>query len=210
MSKGRLRRIIVLLVCGLLTCILGRTPLLANEEPTIVADDEEYSVFAAVMFPNKPEIPERIKDDLQRRIFLDENRVALTGIPSNHFGLCRITSKSTLPVRHPDEEMIIDYNLKNAQAGFIDMNKLQPLVPKNGGINLVDPPKFSMSQDSKASRSGVTFLSRPGFNKNRTKAVIQIAHVADQEMGVGYSVYLDKSKLSGNWIITGADLTRRY
>ena len=155
MTKGRLSKIIVSLVCGLLTCILAQTLLLAKEDPTIVADNDEYSVFAAVMFPRNPEIPEHIKDDLQRRIFLDENRVALVGIPSNHFGLCRITSKSTLPVRQPDQEMIIDYNLKNAQAGLIDMNKLQPFVPKNGGINLVDPPRFSMSLDSKAPRSGV-------------------------------------------------------
>jgi hypothetical protein len=39
---------------------------------------------------------------------------------------------------------------------------------------------------------------------------MQINHVADPEMGVGYRVYLEKSLKSGAWTLVDSVLNRRY
>jgi hypothetical protein len=64
-------------------------------------------------------------------------------------------------------------------------------------------------RNSRPLSGGMTTLSRPGFDSSRTKAVLEVGHQADYEMGVGYRVYLEKSPQTGQWVIVGADVTRR-
>jgi len=57
---------------------------------------------------------------------------------------------------------------------------------------------------------GISYLSRPGFNKGRTQAVVAVHHQAGYDMGVGYRVYLEKSPKRGEWVIRGAVMTRVF
>jgi hypothetical protein len=96
---------------------------------------------------------------------------------------------------------------------------LQLLVPKGNEAILVsqEEQQKNFSGDSgrdeprrRTGASGITYVSRPGFNAKRTEAVMQINHVADAEMGIGYRVYLKKSSKSGEWTMVDSVLNRRY
>jgi hypothetical protein len=73
------RHILILLAC-LAVAVIPAPPAFAGEEVRAIEDDEEYRVYAAVLFPNKPEIPDAIKDDpLRRDLYLSE-RPRLDGL----------------------------------------------------------------------------------------------------------------------------------
>lgn len=180
------------------------------EDATLITDDSEYAVFAAVLFPGEPEVPDSIRSDLEKRAYRDRRRIRLDGIHSNRYLVSRFTVTGSQSEKGLDQALIADYNTRNTQAFMIDEVKLRAVTPKRGDITLVSPPDISKRADGEQLRSGMTCLSRPGFNKDRTKAVLQINHVADYEMGVGYLVYLEKSSKSGAWVMTGAVLNRRY
>lgn len=182
----------------------------AGEDAPFITDDEEYAVIAAVFFHetippvvNNTNEPTRKKD-------LFRNNTRLSGIPSSHFNLSRLTSEESLPDKGLDRTMVDDFNRKNVKAYQIDPDKFAAAVPKGSGATLITPKGFSMEVEPRGIRSGTTYISRPGFNKAGTEAVLNVSHVADPEMGIGYQVILGKSPQDGKWYIVDAVVNRRY
>lgn len=189
-------------------CMLSS--LYAGEDAPFIANDEEYAVIAAVLFPDahhpaldSAKEPAR-KDDPFRYI------TRLDGIPSSYFSLSRQTTTGSLPDKGFDSTMVDDFNRKNAKAHQIDPVKFAAAAPKESGVTLITPKGFSMDEEPRGVRSGATYISRPGFNKAGTEAVLDVSHVAGYEMGIGYRVILEKSPRDGKWRIVDAAINRRY
>lgn len=193
-------------------CGMTLAPFCAAEDAPLLTDAREYAVFAAVLFPKEPEfISPAEKNDSERMAYLATYRVQLDGISGNNYNLSRFTIRGAKTVKgSADQVMITDYNRRNEQSYRLDEERLLPLVPKGGRITLVNPGKTRIKEEGIMFSDGTTYISRPGFNKDLTKAILQINHVAGPEMGVGYQVYLEKSSSSGPWLITGLDLNRMY
>lgn len=194
----------------------------AAERSCVITDEEEYAVLAAVLFPNKPDIPERMTTDLERNAFLAAKTVRLTGFHGNSYTIQDETITAALRTE-TDRFMAEDYKAKNTETCKIDGAKLLKLVPQGKSLTLTSAEEnrkifaegsgkgkgWDEIRKKRPLSGGITYLSRPGFNRDRTQAVVEARHQADYEMGVGYRVYLGKSKKTGQWIITGADVTRR-
>jgi hypothetical protein len=56
--------------------------------------------------------------------------------------------------------------------------------------------------------SGRTYVSRVGFNRDKTQALVYVQHVAGPEMGIGHYVFLDKT--DGKWVIAGSGIGRIF
>ncbi len=208
------------LICIMTCCLLLSGQAHASDETLCVLDDEEYAVIAEALFRTGQDVvaPEG-KEKSGRKPFF-ERQIDLAGIPSSFFLLYEMTLQGTLDGKAENVNMAADYNRRNAQSCKIDNEKLRPFVLKGKGVSLISREEqqkiFSArgGGDGPPGRrsvsSGITYISRPGFNTKRTEAVMQINHVADVEMGVGYRVYLEKSPESGAWTLADSVLNRRY
>lgn len=195
----------------------------AESIPDIV-DPEEYRVIAAVLVPQQPDIPDEVKGDETRTalfLALRHDHVRMDGISGER--ILELTNTVMRPdsVRPgQDQAMFADYYTKNQQSYRIDKLKLAAALPADHIFSMVaspEDPRVSADdfggweEPRKASlRRPTTSFSRPGFNKNRTKAVTEVMTVADYEMGVGYRVYLEKSSKSGAWVMTATVRTRIF
>ena len=193
-----------------LFCMVG-APTHAAENAPLLTNVEEYAVFAAVLFPREPGIALNSKPDPEQKPSLDTGRMHLDGITTNSYILSRFTIVGTRNShKGNDQGMTADYNRRNKKVYRLDEKKLLPLTAKEGRVVLVDPGETRTTGKTILSSGGITYISRPGFNQDMTQAIIQINHVADPEMGVGYQVYLEKSSSTGQWSMIGFDLNRRY
>lgn len=185
------------------------SPLYAVEDASFITDDEEYTVIAGVFHHDSlPPVVKSTKEQTQGNdIFRHAQH--LNGIPSNYFNLSRLTTKGSISDKGLDPSMVNDFNGKNAQPHQIDPDKFAAAT-KGNNVTLIAPQGFSMKEEPRGIRSGTTYISRPGFNKARTQAVLNVSHVADPEMGIGYQVMLEKSPRDGKWYIVDAVVNRRY
>jgi hypothetical protein len=55
---------------------------------------------------------------------------------------------------------------------------------------------------------GKTYVSRAGFNKNRTMALVYVEHIAGPRSGVGYFILLEKK--GGNWEVKSSQIGKMY
>jgi hypothetical protein len=202
----KLRR---LFICAVILLLGMLSPLYAVEEAPFITDDEEYTVIAATF--SHESIPFAIKSTKEKTSNNDTSRPSqhLSGIPSNYFNLSRLTTKGSISDKSLDPAMVDDFNRKNAQPHQIDPEKFAAAT-KGSNVTLIDPKGFSMEEEPRGIRSGTTYISRPGFNKARTGAVLNVSHVADPEMGIGYQVTFEKSPQDGKWYIVDAVVNRRY
>jgi hypothetical protein len=204
MNIGRLSLFAGILLLGMLSS------LYAGEDVPFITDDEEYAVIAAVFFPESdPAVVNNAKEQPQENGAYRHPQY-LSGIPSNHFNLNRLTSTRSLSDKSLDPAMVDDFNRKNAQQHRIDPDKFNAVAPKGSSVTLIVQKRFDMNEKPTRIRSGTTYISRPGFNKTRSKAAIDVSHVADPEMGIGYQVMLEKSLQNGKWYIVDAVVNRRY
>jgi hypothetical protein len=204
------------LIWGLASCA-------AAHAACIVDDEEEYAVLAAVLFPNEPDVPDRMTTDLERRAYLASVTVHLSGFHGSSYTV----QDETVAARTTGasgQSIDKDFNKKNEQTCRIDEAKLRAHVPDREKVSLVSADEirkaFSAqlrgsegrgdSREIRRSGGGTVFFSRPGFNENRTESMVDASFRADPEMGVGYRVYLKKSPKTGKWVITGATRTRMY
>lgn len=198
-------------LCTALLCLGLLTTLHAGEDAPFITDDAEYAVMSAILFHevSRPEVTG--KEPAQKDPSL-HYRPKLAGIPSSFFNLSRFTTTGSLPDKELDRAMIDDFNRKNAQEHQIDPEKLSAVTPKGNGVTLITPKRFSMDEEPRGRglRAGTTYISRPGFNRDGTGAVLQVSHVADREMGIGYRVMLEKSPRGGVWAIVDVVVNRRY
>jgi len=211
MAYGLWRRFL----CGctvILLCSFGMlTPAAAADDAPLLADSAEYAVMVAVLFPKEEDAAiSGIDDAFGHKPRLAARPIRLDGITASDYRLSRFTLTVDSSDNGSAQDMQGDFNRKNQQAYRLDEKRLLPLVARAGHVTLVTPGNSVMESNSMPLAAGTTFLSRPGFNKGRTKAMVQINHVADPEMGLGYRVYLQKSPVNGTWIITDLELNRRY
>lgn len=196
-------------ICTGILCLCMLSSLHASEDAPFITDHKEYAVMAAVLFhgASRPAVsntePSRKDPSLLYNTRLD-------GIPSDFFKLSRLTTSGSLPDKGLDRTMVDDFNRKNAMAHQIDQHKLAAVTPKGSVVSLITPKRFSMDDDPRERRSGITYISRPGFNAAGTVAVLNVSHVADVEMGIGYRVTLEKATQDGTWFIVDAVINRRY
>jgi hypothetical protein len=183
-------------------------PLYALEDASFITDDE-YIVIAAVFFheARSPAVTSTKEKSSSNDMSRHDQR--LSGIPSCCFSLSRLTTQGTIAGKGIDPAMAADFNIKNAQPHQIDSDKFAAAT-KGSNVTLIDPQGFSMKEEPRGIRSGTTYISRPGFNKARTQAVLNVSHVADPEMGIGYQVMLEKSPQEVKWYIVDAIVNRRY
>ncbi len=208
---------ILSIVCLAASCLLLSLPAYADDGKHCILDSEEYAVIAAVLFP------------ADRDLSANKNKhhtgrpVDLPGISSSFIALSGQTRQEKLESSDntADPDMVADYNRRNALECHIDAEKLRVLVPSGNRISVVSPEEQKRrlntgvdSGDDFRSKhslfSGLTYVSRPGFNLQKTHAIIQINHIADFEMGVGYRVFLGKNSQSGPWILVNVVQNRMY
>jgi hypothetical protein len=214
------RHILILLAC-LAVAVIPAPPAFAGEEVRAIEDDEEYRVYAAVLFPNKPEIPDAIKDDpLRRDLYLSE-RPRLDGLGlGNRSAVVYEQTKVNQKMRPADDGSLTalgeGFNRKTEKPARISKEQLLANLPKDGGVRIITDEEMSELFRKKDGwdrfrqkypfAGGIKGFSRVGFDPARTQAVVFVGHQADYRMGVGYWIYLEKSASSGKWIISGSRL----
>ncbi|MBN2337105.1 MAG: hypothetical protein JXP48_01085, partial [Acidobacteria bacterium] len=173
---------------------------------------------AAVLFPNDPEIPGELTNEIQRKAWLESRRVRLDGFHGSDYRIldASMTGEvSELEVPYTGD----DFNRRNRESCRFVAERLRDHVPPGGTVHLVpaEPIRREGAAVSESPAGGgsilgreIVRLSRPGFDPDRIYAVVRVDLQAGGEMGVGYRVYLDKSKATGKWILTGAARTRIY
>lgn len=144
---------------------------------------EEFRVYAAVF--NPPGL----------------SSVRLDGLPHGFAVLDDQTSSRTAEkVKGLDRELLDDYNSKNKKS-----YRLSEFLPE-GFENLISlrtsepdqrPVAGGVDSETISRPGGRTYVSRVGFNKSRTTALVFVSHLADPEMGVGYLILLEKNQ--GGW-----------
>ena len=214
------RHILILLAC-LAMAVIPAPPAFAGEEVPAIEDDEEYRVYAAVLFPNKPEIPDAIKDDpLRRDLYLSERpRLDGLGLGNRSAVVCEQTkvNKTMRPADDGSPNALgEDFNRKTEKPARLSKEKLMAHLPKDCGVLIITDEEMSelfrkrdgwdRFRQKYPFAGGIKGVSRVGFDAARMQAVVFIGHQAHYRMGVGYWIYLEKSASSGKWIITGSRL----
>ena len=214
------KHLLILLAC-LAMAVIPAPPAFAGEEVPAIEDDEEYRVYAAVLFPNKPEIPDAIKDDpLQRDLYLSE-RPRLDGLGlGSRSAVVYEQTKVNKTMRPADDgshtALGEDFNRKTAKPARLSKEKLMANLPKDIGVRIITDGEMSelfrkrdgwdRFRQKYPFAGGIKGFSRVGFDPARTQAVVFVSHQAHYRMGVGYWIYLEKSASSGKWIISGSRL----
>ncbi|MFB3819447.1 MAG: hypothetical protein ACE147_17445 [Candidatus Methylomirabilales bacterium] len=201
------------------TCALlfASAALGADSPVPAIADDEEYAVFAAVLFPQLPDVPDGGES---RELFLarHRDRVRLDGFLAPAYTIAEGTDAgSPLTARNdpegPDPALIADYNGKNRAPHRIDGEKLARMVPA-GRVKLAPHSErarlFPGGRGAGLPDASLVWLSRVGFNADRTRAAVHVACRTGQEMGVAYLVLLHKSAKTGQWVLSSTTMTRVY
>lgn len=216
-QSHRARGHIVKLYVTVMAFIFGISLSTALAQTTCtIHDDEEYAVLGAVLFPNEPDVPEHVKPGLEREAYLSTARVHLNGFHSQSY---TIQDETTVGSGDHSEE---DFGLKNKIPCRLDKDKLMAHMPPGRHVTLVSAAEVEGDFDNSLEEGGgwekfrkkhpfaggISYVSRPGFNKTKTEAVVSVHHQADYRMGVGYRVFLKKSPKTGKWFIDGASMTR--
>jgi hypothetical protein len=142
--------------------------------------NEEYEVYAAV-FRNPP-----------------------AGVPRRDIVLEKMTSKKELKGRKLkfDKALIKDFNDKNMVS-----LPLENGFPEDGSLNIILADDKSKTKEI-LSGSGKTHVTRVGFNRDRSRSLLHVDHVAGPRSGVAY--YVTLQKIDGAWAVTGAIMESMY
>jgi hypothetical protein len=207
---------LLVLVLVFFRCI----PAIASDQKEcVIEEDEEYAVLTAVLFPNEPDIPETITTDLGKKAFLATNTIRLDGFHGSSYTLQDV-SMIGKSANNRDLEYIPDFNTKNERACKYNTAKFQAHLLSTQNVRFISVAEILKQRT--ATRSGnegapktifgseIARLTRPGFNKTNTMAVVEVDLQATEEMGVGFWVYMQKSPKTGKWFIAGAIRVRMY
>jgi hypothetical protein len=223
MEVHRMKRGLFLFFIYLALALLTALPAWAESEYSPIDDDEEYRVFAAVLFPSKPEIPDEIKNDPLKRDMYRLSQPDLDGLDLNSTFMTVQETTRGQKIRPDadgsDASLIEDFNRKNEKSARIVKEKLAVHLPKAQSVHIITREEMAKLFRGKGGweeyrrrfplSGGIKTFSCVGFNPSRTRAAVFIRHQADYEMGIGYVIYLDKSATSGQWIMTASVLAYR-
>ncbi len=187
----------------------------------LIENEEEYTVLAAVLFPNPPEIPDGMKDDLEQKAHISSKTIHLSGFHGIDYTI-EDESASGRIEKESDQVMTADYNAKNSEPCKIDKARLLRLVPAGKRVTIMSAEEvrkmfaagfgkgtgWKVFREKYPMAGGLAYLSRPGFDQTRSKAIIEASRNADYRMGVSYRVFLERSARSGKWVIVGAYMSR--
>ena len=199
-------------------------PALVAQAACLIQEDEEYAVMAAVLFPNEPDIPENITDELSRKVYRDRATVRLSGFHGSSYTL----EDETIPSKmtgEADPFTVNDYNRKNVQTCRIDGPWFLAHIPpeKKTRVTVISAEEVRKIFSAGSGKGGgwdefrkkypfaggMVYFSRPGFNEARNRAVIEANCQADYEMGIGYRIHLEKSPKTGKWVMVNGDMSRK-
>ncbi|RJQ45966.1 MAG: hypothetical protein C4538_07575 [Nitrospiraceae bacterium] len=148
-----------------------------------VIEEEEYEVYVSVFSSGK-----------------------LDGIPDDYVVLEKETIKEQINKeswKNIDSAMIDDFNSRN------DMRyQLEDKFPSSGHARLNIQVREQKDMRMSPFDTGRTYVSRAGFNKDRTEALVYVQHVATPESGIGHYVFLHKG--SGKWTISGSSVGKIF
>lgn len=150
-------------------------------------EPEEYEVYAAVFAAGK-----------------------LDGIPFGYVVLEQKTLKEKIRKdnwKDVDDFMIDDFNGKNEKEYLLE-DKFPKYKSPSGQRSLNIDVRGQRDKRFGPFDMGRTSVSRVGFNRDKTKALVYVQHIADPGMGVGHYVLL--SKVNGKWIIVGSGIGKIF
>lgn len=129
----------------------------------------------------------------------------LSGIPAGNVALEADTTRFQYKGKNIDtsiqEEIVKDFNGKNMASYRLD----EDAFPRDGNLKIT---LRTGKERPSPFMQGWTWVSRAGFNKERTKAVVYVSHASGPRSGVGYFVTLEKQQ--GQWAITGSHIAMMY
>jgi hypothetical protein len=97
-----------------------------------------------------------------------------------------------------DNFMIDDFNRKNGKKYLLE-NKF-PSPSELGEFRIIVRTEKDKNELHSIFYRGRTYVSRVGFNKEKTKALVYVEHIPSPKKGFGYIVLLDKAGVK--WMIT--------
>lgn len=199
-------------------------PLSGAQAVCLIQEDEEYAVMAAVLFPNEPDIPDNITDEIARKAYRDRATVRLSGFHGSSYTLEDETTPSKM-AGEADPFTVNDYNSKNVQTCRIDGPRFLAHVSpeKKTRVTVISAEEVRKIFSAGSGKGGgwnefrkkypfaggMVYFSRPGFNEARNRAVIEANCQADYEMGIGYRIHLEKSPKTGKWVMVNGDISRK-
>lgn len=122
----------------------------------------------------------------------------LNGIPHGYVTVeAETTAEQAGSWEGIDPAMVADFNASNDRP-----YTLEPGFKAEAGRE----PKIRIRRQEARSEgvfdSGRTWVSRVGFNKDKTEAMVYVQHVATPESGIAHFVFL--RKVDGEWMIDGS------
>jgi hypothetical protein len=124
----------------------------------------------------------------------------LAGIPWGRVVLENKTIRAAYKGKHVDKTILKDFDDKN-RVGY----PLENAFPEYGEVSIrTRGDKEAALPFSK----GRTYISRAGFSKDRSRALVYVDHIAGPRSGVSYFVTLEKK--TGEWQIAGSELANMY
>lgn len=157
------------------------------ERPVDVIEDEEYEVYVSVFSSGK-----------------------LDGIPDDYVVLEKETLKEQANKeawKDIDASMIDDFNRRNKMKYQLE-DRFPGHKSSSGHADLNIEVRQQKETRLGPFDTGRTYVSRVGFNKGRTEALVYVQHVATPESGIGHYVFLHKD--SGQWTISGSSIGKIF
>lgn len=159
----------------------------AAAESIDIIESEEYMVYMSVFRSDK-----------------------LDGIPSGYVVLEKETKKEQISKdnwKDIDGFMIDDFNRRNRLQYHLE-SKFPEDKPAAAHGNLTLEVREQQDSRSGPFDTGRTYVSRVGFNRDKTEALVYVQHVATPESGIGHYVFLHKD--SGKWNISGSTIGKIF
>jgi len=149
-----------------------------------IIEPEEYEVYIAVFAAGK-----------------------LDGIPFGYVVIEKETLEEKMRKdgwKDVDAFMIDDFNRKNEKEYLLE-NKF---LSDSSNLHITVRTEKNKGDIISAFDKGATSVSRVGFSKDKTKALVYVQHVASPEMGVGH--YVTLHKVNGKWTITSSGIGKIF
>ncbi|MBA4419338.1 MAG: hypothetical protein C0392_15760 [Syntrophus sp. (in: bacteria)] len=173
-----------------------------------IADDEDYKVFAALLYaPYKSQQAHPGEDDLR---YSRQPRYPIPGVRTGYCMVRDMTVRAeNQPSYGPDSEAIDDFNRKRVNQTRLNKDKLLAALPAGSPATLLAEEEFQERVvKSKGAKTGSPYtfetgtigFSRVGFNTTKTKAIVVIEWVSRNDNG-RYWVKIYRSPENGQWEI---------
>lgn len=210
-------------LCVMMALAVALMPPSSRAGETCAAD-LEYAVYAAILFSGPSDSPPPAPDSKKGpdRSLFPRAGVDLQGIvPGPYTILLRTKTAAETLTEAGDGGMVGDFNRKNLGACDLDaarfLSRLAPDQRPQVAFLSEEERKSSFQAGGWAAfrrdhttSSGLTSLSRVGFNADRTLAMVDIQNVSDYEMGIGYRVTLERAPGREAWVVVEARVNRRF